>query len=368
MRPSTRLAPRSLSCLYGFLLFLVVVSTGASAQERTAVIGTEVTVSQWSDPLEALGTLRADESVTISATVTAVVREVNFGDGDEVEAGDLLVQLEDGEEQAQLRSTQALRDERANAVSRATQLQSRNLGSRADVEDSQAQLRQVEAEIDEIRARIMEHRLRAPFDGVVGFRDISPGSLVTPGDELTTLDKLDVVKLDFRVPEGFLSTLERGQRIRATAAAYEDQTFEGEVTSIGTRIDPTTRSVQVRAEIGNPERLLRPGMLMITTLERQVRDALVVPESVLIPRGERQYVLVIDTEDDNRVEQREIEIGERREGQVEILEGVDEGELLISHGVQRVRDGDQVELLGIANDENGIRDILERHRDDRDDA
>ncbi|WP_148254336.1 efflux RND transporter periplasmic adaptor subunit [Aidingimonas lacisalsi] len=357
-------------CLASVLCVATLFAASVDAQERnrTPVIGTQVEMSQWSDPLEALGTLRADESVTISATVTEMVETVNFRSGDEVAAGDLLIQLADGEEQAQLRSAQAQRDERQNALSRATQMQSRNLGSRADVEDNQAQLRQIEAQIDEIDARLMDHKIRAPFSGVIGFRNISPGTLVTPGDELTTLDKLDVVKLDFSVPESFLSTLERGQQIVATTAAYDEQTFSGEVTSIGTRIDPTTRSVMIRAEIDNPDRLLRPGMLMITTLERQVRDALVVPESVLIPRGERQYVLVIDSADDNRIEQREVSIGERRVGQVEITGGVTEDELLVSHGVQRVREGDQVELLGIADDETSIREILQRHRADEDDT
>lgn len=343
----------------------------ALPDDRTAVIGTRAEQQRWSDPLEALGTLRADESVTLSATVTETVVGLDFNDGDIVSAGQLLVRLQDSEEQAQLRAAQALRDERNNAVSRASQLQSRNLGSRADVEDSQAQLRQVEAEIAAIQARLDSHQIRAPFDGVVGFRNISNGALVTPGMELVTLDKLDVVKLDFSVPEVYLSTLRPGLPLTARSVAFPDEAFVGEVSSIGSRIDPITRSVQIRAVLDNPDLFLRPGMLMEVELLRSPRDTIVVAESVLIPSGERQYVLVIDEQDDNRISRREVLIGERRAGRVEVLEGLEPGELVVGHGVQRVRDGDQARLLGIADEEHSIRAILEYHRstaDDEDDS
>ncbi|NIC39392.1 efflux RND transporter periplasmic adaptor subunit [Halomonas desiderata] len=348
------------------LCLLMAVSLPLAAQDRTAVIGARAALQPWSDPLEALGTLRADESVTLSATVTELVAELNFRDGEAVEAGRMLIRLEDGEEQAQLRAAQALRDERRSAVERLTQLQSRNMAPRADVEDSQARLRQVEAEIQGLEARLTNYRLRAPFDGVVGFRNISVGSLVTPGTELVTLDKLDVMKLDFSVPEVYLSILEPGLPLSARSVAFPDELFEGEVSSIGSRVDPVSRSVTIRAEIDNPELRLRPGMLMEVILQRSPRQAVVVPEAALIPSGDRQYVLVIDESDENRVERREVRVGERRIGQAEILEGLEPDELIVSHGVQRAREGDRVQLLGIADEEMSIREILEAHRDEGD--
>ncbi|EPC02464.1 hypothetical protein L861_08810 [Litchfieldella anticariensis FP35 = DSM 16096] len=339
-----------------------LVAPGAHAQERVPVIASYAELRPWSDPLEALGTLRADESVTLSATMTETVAELNFQDGEVVEAGQLLMRLEDSEEQAQLRAAQALYDERRNAFSRATQLQQRNLGTRAELEDSQARLRQAEAAIEEIQARLANHRLRAPFDGVIGFRNISAGSLVTPGTELLTLDKLDVVKLDFRVPEVYLAALQPGLRLTARTDAYPDETFSGEIANVGTRIDSVTRSVTVRAILANDDMRLRPGMLMEVVIQRRPRDTLVVPESVLVPRGERHYLFVIDEADDNRLERREVVVGERRAGEVEILEGLQAGELVVRHGVQRARDGDQVALLGIADDETAVRDILQRQR------
>lgn len=354
--------------LLSLLLALPLVAVGEIPDERTAVIGVRAEQQRWSDPLEALGTLRADESVTLSATVTETVVGLDFEDGEIVTAGQPLIRLQDSEEQAELRAAQALRDERRNAVSRATQLQSRNLGSRADVEDSQAHLRQVEAEIAAIQARLDSHLIRAPFDGVVGFRNISQGALVTPGMELVTLDKLDVVKLDFSVPEVYLSTLRPGLPLTAHSVAFPDTSFVGEVSSIGSRIEPITRSVQIRAILDNPDLVLRPGMLMEVELLRRPRETIVVAESVLVPSGERQYLLVIDEQDGNRIIRREVSIGERRAGHVEVLEGLEAGELVVGHGVQRVRDGDQVSLLGIADEEHSVRVILEYHRNANNDG
>jgi membrane fusion protein (multidrug efflux system) len=260
-----------------------------------------------------------------------------------------------------LRAAQALRDERRNALSRASQLQSRNLAPRANVEDRQAQLRQVEAQIDEIEARLAAHRLRAPFDGEVGFRNISVGSLVTPGMALVTLDKLDVVKLDFQVPESRISLLSRGLPLTAHSPAYPNKRFQGQIESIGTRIDPVSRSVTVRAKLPNDERWLRPGMLMEVTLDGASRQALVVPEAALIPEGRRQSLLVID-EAEMTAHLRDVSIGARRAGRVEVLDGLSAGDLVVIHGSQSTRDGQAVEVLGIVDESTSVAEILSRSR------
>ncbi|MCK0768346.1 efflux RND transporter periplasmic adaptor subunit [Chromohalobacter canadensis] len=341
----------------------------ANAQDtdtRTSVIAAPVTTTQWSDPLEALGTLRADESVTLSATVTDTIAELSFNDGQRVAEGDLLIRLHDSAEQAELRAAQALRRERENAVRRARQLQDRNVGTRAEYEDAQAQLAQVNAQIDEIQSSLADHRIRAPFAGTVGQRDISVGALVTPGTELITLDKLDHMKLDFTVPATFLGALEPGMSLSATTASYPEQIFRGEVTSIGTRIDPVSRSVSVRAQLPNPDRTLLPGMLMIVTLERRSRETLVVPESVLVPSGERQYVMRIARDADNQIQRRRVEIGARRAGEVEIHSGLQAGDWVVSHGTTQVRDGDHVDILALDDGSREISDILKAARDEED--
>jgi len=168
------------------------------------------------------------------------------------------------------------------------------------------------------------------------------------------------------VPEVFLALLEPGLALTARSVAFPDERFEGHVESVGSRVDPVSRSVSVRAELANPELRLRPGMLMEVVVQRSPREAVVVPENALIPSGDRQFVLVIDEADDNRVERREVKVGERRTGQAEILDGLDGDELLVAHGVQRVQPGDRVSLLGIADDTTTVREILEANRGERD--
>ncbi|WP_280547632.1 MULTISPECIES: efflux RND transporter periplasmic adaptor subunit [unclassified Halomonas] len=345
-------------------LAALMLSPMLAAQQPTAVIAARASLAAWSDPLEALGTLHADESVTLSATVTDTIRELNFRDGETVEAGQLLVRLTDDEAQADLRAAQALRDERRNAVNRLAQLQSRNLAPRADVEDARARLRQAEAQIQALEARLADYRIEAPFDGVVGFRNVSVGALVSPGTELVTLDKLDIMKLDFTLPELALGQVAPGLPLTATSGAYPDTTFAGEIATIGARVDPVSRSVTVRAALDNPDHRLRPGMLMRVVVERAPRETLVMPESALIPQGERQFVLVLDETDQYRVERRQVVIGARREGQVEVLEGLAAGELVVAHGTERVRDGQPTRLLGVLDDDTSIPELLRRGRDD----
>lgn len=345
-----------------WLLTLLWVSP-LLAQSPPPVIGHYAAITAWSDPLEALGTLSADESVTLSATVTDTIAEINFEDGEQVERGRLLIRLEDAEEQAQLRAAQALNEERRNALDRATQLQQRSLAPRADVEDSQARLRQSQADAQALEARLSNYRLHAPFSGRVGFRNVSIGALVTPGMELVTLDKLDVMKLDFTVPEVFLGRLSNGLKLSATTAAFPDEVFSGEISSIGTRIDPITRSVNVRAEMVNPGLRLRPGMLMEVVVQQRIRDTLALPEAAIEPSGNRHFVMLINQQDGSyRLERREVTIGERRMGQVEVLDGISAGDLIVIHGLQLARDGQQVRLLGIADEEADIRTLLEADR------
>ncbi|MCP1366104.1 efflux RND transporter periplasmic adaptor subunit, partial [Halomonas sp. BBD48] len=291
-----------------------------------------------------------------------IVSAINFEDNERVEAGELLIRLDDNEVQAELRAAQATRLERNNVLQRSTQLQSRNMAPRADVEDNRARLQQIDAQIEAIRAQLADYHIKAPFDGVVGFRDISQGALVTPGMDLVTLDKLDTMKLDFSVPAVYLSALRKGLPLTATTASYPETTFMGHISSLGTRVDPVTRTIAVRASLPNPELLLRPGMLMEVTLEREPRQALVLPEEALIASGNQQYVLTIDATNGNLVQRRQVTLGERRAGVVEITAGLDPGDLVVSHGVQQVREGDRVSILGIDDGSVDVSELLRRSR------
>lgn len=330
-------------------------------------IGAKAENKAWSDPLESLGTLKANESVTISATVTEIIKEINFDGGEHVKRGDVLIKLDDSEEQADLRSAQALRQERQNAVNRFAQLGSRNMVPRADVEDSRAQLQQVEADIQALQAHLGNYTIRAPFDGVVGVRQISVGTLVTPGTELATLDDTSNMKLDFQVPEVRLGSLSQGLSLTATTAAYPDRVFDGEIATIDSRIDPVSRSIQVRAVLDNSDGVLKPGMLMRVTIARSPRQTLVIPESAVVPQGQRKRVWVITDRDSGSIEQRDIEVGSRREGEVEVTAGLEEGELVVTHGADRLHSAATIQLLGIEDATTSVSDILQSQRSGEDD-
>jgi membrane fusion protein (multidrug efflux system) len=173
----------------------------------------------------------------------------------------------------------------------------------------------------------------------VGLRRVSVGTLISPGDVITTLDDTSVIKLDFAVPENFLASLREGLTIRATAPAFPGRTFAGSVSSIDSRVDIATRSVTVRALLTNEDGALKPGMFLNVSLANDEREALVIPEEALTPEAERQYVFVVT---DGKVSRREVRIGGRRPGSVEILAGVVAGERVIVEGTQKVRDGAMV--------------------------
>nr|WP_299243433.1 efflux RND transporter periplasmic adaptor subunit [uncultured Halomonas sp.] len=344
------------------------------ASEVTAVIGARAILTDWSDPLAALGTLRANESVTLSSTVTDTVEALNFEGGEKVSEGQVLVRLSANEERADLKVAQTLREERANAVARLARLQQRDLAPLAELEDSRTQLRQVEAQIQALQARLDNYTIRAPFDGVVGTRRISVGTLVTPGSELVTLDDVERLKLDFRIPEIQLGMMAVGLPIVATSNAYPDEVFEGSVSLIDSRVDPVSRSIGVRALLDNDKRLLRPGMLMRVRVARAPRQTLVIPESALVPQGRRQYVWVVRPAENGKaedgqnksapVERLEVEIGSRREGEVEILEGLEEGDMVVSHGGDRLRQGVRVRLIGVVDENTSVSEILDAQRNE----
>lgn len=302
-----------------------------------------VAESSWTDTIEALGTAQANESVTITAKVTEVVRSVRFSDGDSVRAGDVLVELTGEAEVANLREAQAALNEAQQQLERLEPLVGQGTLPRAQLDTQRAMRDSARARADAIRARLAERVISAPFAGVLGFRQVSDGALVTPGTVITTLDDISVIKLDFSVPEALMAGLAAGQEIAASSIAFPDREFTGTVTSVGSRVDPVSRAVTVRAELPNPERLLKPGMLMTVTLMSAPRQALVIPELSLIQVGNRQTVFVL--RGDGTVEEVPVRTGARRRGEVEIVQGLNPGDTIVVEGVGKLRSGMAVEVV-----------------------
>lgn len=344
----------------GLCLVAAIAAAGmARAEEKaTAVFVAEVAQGRFEDRVEALGTLRANESVTLSATITEKISAIRFDDGDRVEAGQVLVEMARAEEQALLNEAQATLAEAQRQYRRVESLAAQGTASKSLLDERRREWETARARLAAIEARLGDRIIRAPFAGVLGLRQVSVGTLVTPGTTITTLDDDATLKLDFTVPSVFLSTLRVGLGIHASSAAFPERDFTGQVAAIDSRVDPVTRAVTVRALLPNPERLLKPGMLMQVVLSKQPRDAVVIPEKALMPLGDRQSVLVVGA--DNKVERRGIDIGARRAGEVEVLDGLAPGERVVTDGTLKLRPGDTVRVMAVDDGSGTLPEVLER--------
>ena len=350
MRPPMR--PLVLLTLY--LAPALGAAQNPAAPPPAPVIAAEVRTQPLADRVEALGTLRANESVSLTANVTETVSTIHFDDGQRVKRGDVLVEMTSAEEHALLEEAGARLAEAQRQYDRVKSLASQRSASESLLDERRRDLDTARALLVAIESRLADRLNKAPFDGVLGLRNISPGALVTPGDLITTLDDVSVMKLDFTVPSLFLRDLVPGLAIEARAPAFGDRAFEGAVRSIDSRVDPVTRSVRVRALIPNPDGTLKPGVLMQVELLRNPRQALMVPESAVLQKGREHTVMRID--EDTKAQRVAVKVGARRPGQVEILEGLSAGDRVITHGADKVRPGQSVRVQAM---DDGTRTLTE---------
>jgi len=312
---------------------------GRPAGPPQAVVVAQVRRDAVIDIIESVGTARANEAVTITAKQTGVVSKINFREGQKVTTGTVLVELDSGERRADLENVRAQRDEARTKLSRAKQLRNLTM-SEARIDELESQARAADARLRMAEARLDDLRITAPFNGRVGLRQVSLGALVPPGGVITTLDDISTVKVDFSVPETALARLRTGVPVKATTPGIENRVFQGEVSVIDTRIDPATRSIRVNAVFPNAEETLRPGQFMNVelTLDRR-ENALLIPEEAIIPEGTKHFVFAVVN---GRAVRREVTLGARQVGFVEILNGLGEQDVVITRGVQKVRNGQPV--------------------------
>ena len=314
---------------------------GGGGDRAVPVTTEQVRMRPWSDTVQALGTVTARESVTVTAKVSETVTDVHFDSGDRVRSGAPLVTLSGQAQQAQLREAQTAANEATQLFRRQEELASQQLIARSSLDAQRAARDAANARVAQIRAQLADRVVRAPFSGVLGLRQVSPGALVTPGTPIATLDDIDRVYVDFPVPETALAVLGEGQLLRGTTAAYPGRTFEGVVSTIDSRVDPATRAVTVRGDFANPENLLRPGMLVQIVLSRPEREALVIPEIAIVQVGSRSFVWRVG--EDDTVTQATVTVGARREGLAEVTEGLVPGDRIVVDGTGKLRPGDRIE-------------------------
>ena len=311
------------------------------------------------DRVEALGTLRANEQVTISAQVTEIITKLNFEDGQRVAKGDTLALMTSSEESAQLREAEATVREAAEQLERTKPLATRGVSSEALLSERRRDYETAVARLEAVKSRIADRRIEAPFDGVVGLRRISVGALVEPGTVITTIDDESVMNLDFSIPSTFLSTMRVGLPIETKSEAFGSRIFKGEVTGIDSRIDPVTRSVTVRAMIPNGDGVLKSGLLMTVDVLRNERRAVVVPEKAVIARGRETHVFVVaPAAEIPNAEFRMVRLGTRSNGKVEVVDGLVAGEYIVTDGALRLKVGQPVKITAIDKGDRPLSELL----------
>ncbi|MBD8636483.1 MULTISPECIES: efflux RND transporter periplasmic adaptor subunit [unclassified Stenotrophomonas] len=335
----------------GLALLMVVGCKGEPEAARRQAADVPVTaqvveMAAWSDTLQALGTAKARESVTITAKVSEIIEQVHFDSGQQVRAGAPLVTLRGQAQQAALTQAQATFAEADQLYRRQRELAQQRLVASSTLDTQKAIRDSAEARVAEMQSEIGDRNVRAPFAGVLGIRQVSPGSLVTPTTAIATLDDIERMHVDFQVPESELSSLANGNKVEATSVAWPGRTFEGEVTTIDARVDPSTRAVTVRADFANGDHALRPGMLLDVNIYRPERQALIVPEIAVVQVGRESFVYRLKA--DSTVERADVMTGARRAGVVELKQGIRPGERIIIDGTGKLRPGLKVEAREVA--------------------
>ncbi len=299
---------------------------------------------EFADVIEAVGTAKANESIDITAKSADTVGKLNFSDGQRVEKGFVIAEMTSREQSADLGAARASLAEAAKAYKRISDLSRKGFATRAQLDGALAARDAAAARVRSLDSRVSDRLMRAPFSGVLGLRRVSVGSLVRPGDVITTLDDISLIKLDFTVPEAFIGSLQMGSMVKVTVAAYPGRSFEGKVAGIDTRVDPVSRAVAVRAEIANGDGVLKPGMLMTVNLITNQRQILAVPEEALVPLESKQFVYLVTPA--KKAERREIKIGARQPGFAEVLSGLKQGEKVVVEGTLKLRPDADVKFAG----------------------
>jgi membrane fusion protein (multidrug efflux system) len=333
--------------LLALSLSLAACSGGDAKQrdrEPPLVKAEAATMMTFADRIEAVGTARANEQVTLSAPVTERIVRLNFDDGGFVRAGQVVAVLRQAEQTAELSAANARQREAQQQLQRVEQLKNRGFATRSNYDSQIAARDAARAQAQQVRAQIGDRVIRAPFSGWVSLRTISVGAIASQGTEIATISDLTLIKLDFSVPETMLAAIRAGLPIRARSAAYPDRAFNGVIHTVDPVIDPNTRAVMVRARLPNPDRALRPGMMLTVSIESASRQGLSVPELAVVGEGENRFVFALGA--DGRARRVQVRTGARLGGRIEILQGLRPGQRVVTEGIVKVSDGMEVRVAG----------------------
>lgn len=311
---------------------------GAIAVEAANARGATTTTD-----IRAIGSLQSDELVQIASEIAGRIAEIRFTEGGTVKAGDVLVTLDASLAQAEVADAKARFDLAEANNSRADQLSRTGNVTEKAIDEATANFEIARAALELQRVRLAKHTITAPFAGRVGIRNNSPGSFIAVGTPIVNLEKIDILKVDFKLPELFLPSINVGQTVDVTVDALPKRTFAGEIYAIDPQVDVNGRALQLRARLPNADGDLRPGLFArITVKGKQTREVVLVPESVIVPRGGETYVFRIEN---GKAVEGKVSLGERRGAEVEILEGLTTTAQVVTAGQLKLRNGAAVEVV-----------------------
>lgn len=331
------------------LQFGAMEKAAAQAQAPSATVSTTtVTTQKWQQSLRAVGSIQPVQGVILEAEAAGIVASIHFANGQRVASGDLLVQLDIGVEKAQLKSAEATARLAEIEFQRAKRLRESGNVPQSTLDSAIADMERANAEVENIRALIDRKTIRAPFSGRVGIRQINLGQFVPLGSTIVPIQADDTVYVNFSLPQQALASLEAGYELVLTADAYPGREFRGEVTALSPEIDPTTRTIKVQGTLTNADSALRSGLFVrIRVILPEIKKVLAIPATAVLyaPYGNSIYKVLEDESGDGRIaKQHFVRLGEKRGDFVEVIEGVDAGDQVVSAGAFKLRNNTSVTI------------------------
>ncbi len=344
MRKFSALLVAHALALVGFALpSLLSAQAPGGKPPALSVKAAAVKVSTISTDVSAVGTLLANEAVMIRPEIAGRIVAIHFDEGQAVPKGARLVTLDQSEYKAILAQSEADAKLAAQRYERSQELRKQNFISQEAVDEARTNLDRSTARRQETEVKLAKSDIRAPFSGIVGLRQVSPGAYVKEGADIARLEDIDSIKLDFRVPEVYLGKLQKDQEVAVRVDAYPNQEFRGRIYALEPGVDEKSRTVLVRARIANKERKLRPGMFARVTLTLASREgAIVVPDQAIVPRGDSVFVFRVV---DGKAVLTPVQTGARTAGEVEIVKGLGPKDMVVVDGQLKLQDGAAVTIM-----------------------
>jgi membrane fusion protein (multidrug efflux system) len=318
----------------------------------TTVTSTEVKEEDWAPILSSVGSVSAVQGAVVSAELAGIVSEINFENGAEAKKGEVLMKLDASQEEALLRSAEAEAQLAQTDLERSRDLAMKKVVSSAELDSAQSKFRRLNAVVDQMRSSIAKKTLIAPFDGQLGIRQVNVGQMINPGQQVVALTALDPVYVDFALPEQHLSRVSQDLEVRVRVDALPGREFKGKLTAINSMVDAATRNLPLQATLENPDHALRPGMFAKVNVVLPVKKSvLAIPATAISYAPYGDSVFVIEKKKDPKsgresqvLRQQFIRTGETRGDFVTVTNGLKAGEVVVSSGVFKLRNGMEVTI------------------------